>query len=90
MKLHQFPDNNEIAYKISLGAVTDITAPNTRWETVTRRQVREMFVRFIQASPELWPHAREEQIDQFNIERRKLNRPAVKAEILRELEIAHA
>jgi hypothetical protein len=87
MRLDQFTDNQVIAYKISLDAVNDITAPNTRYETVTRRQVREMFIKFIKASPELWPRTRDEQIDQFNRERQQLRRPAVKPEILKDLEI---
>ncbi len=89
MRLDQYPDNNETAYKISLGAVKDITAPNARWETVTKRQVREMFTKFVQASPELWPRTRDEQIEEFNRERRQLRRPAVKPEILSDLEIAY-
>jgi hypothetical protein len=87
MRLDQFSDNNDIVYSVSLEAVTDITAPLTRLENVTKRQVREMFQKFILASPELWGRAREDQIFEFNQERRKCRRPWVSPEILRDLEI---
>ncbi len=90
MRLEQFPDNNDIVYRVSLEAITDITAPLTKLENVTKRQVREMFQKFILASPELWGRAREDQILEFNQERRKCRRPRVAPEILRDLEISVA
>ena len=87
MKLDQFPDNHQIAYKVTLEAIKDITAPSTKFETVTKRKVREMFQKFILASPELWQHNREEQIREFNLQRQAARRPVVAPEILRDLEI---
>ncbi len=89
MKLDQFPDNHEIAYKMTLVTNRDITAPLTKSENVTKRQVRAMFQKFIQASPELWQNSRAEQIDEFNSQRRKLRRPVVRPEILMDLEISY-
>jgi hypothetical protein len=89
MKLDQFPDNHQIAYKVTLEAVKDITAPTTRFENVTKRKVREMFQRFIQASPELWPRSRADQISEFNSQRRAVHRPLVAPEILKDLEISY-
>ncbi len=87
MLLDQFPDNNDIVYTVSLEATKDITAPITRFENVTKRQVRHMFQKFLLASPELWGRAREEQIFEFNQERRRCRRPWVPPDILRNLEI---
>jgi hypothetical protein len=88
MRLDQFPDNHEVVYKVKLGTVRDITTPLTRLENVTKHQVRKMFQKFILASPELWQRSRVEQIDEFNSERRRVHHPAVKAEILADLEIS--
>jgi hypothetical protein len=89
MKLDQFPDNYEIAYKMRLATNRDITASPAKLDNVTKRQVREMFQKFIQASPELWQNSRAEQIDEFNAQRRKLRRPVVAPEILEDLEISY-
>lgn len=89
MRLDQFPDNHEVVYKVKLGTVRDITTPLTRLENVTKFQVRKMFQKFILASPELWQRSRVEQIDEFNSERRRVNHPAVKPEILVNLEISY-
>lgn len=68
--LDEFTDNDEVAYEVPLGRVGDITAPRTQKERVTKRQVREMFMRFVQNSPELHGHPRDEQIREFNLARR--------------------
>lgn len=86
--LDQFPDNDEIAYEVPIGRgywaakPGDITAPLTRFERVTKRQVREMFVRFVQNTPELHHMPRDEQIRQFNLSRRDAKQPKIKAELL--------
>ncbi len=89
MRLEQFPDNHETVYKVTLGTVRDITSPLTKLENVTKRQVRTMFQKFVQGSPELWQSSRIEQIDEFNFQRRKLHRPVVNPEILMDLEISY-
>ncbi len=81
--LEDFGDNNDV---VSVGdrpgRVGDITAPRTRREVVTKRQAREMFIRFVQNSPELRDLPREEQIRQFNLARRDAGRPPFDPEIL--------
>jgi hypothetical protein len=89
VKLDLFPDNDEVAYRVTLETIKDITTPPTRWERVTKRQVREMFQKFIQTSPELWQSSRIEQIDEFNSQRRQLRRPVVAPGILMSLEISY-
>ncbi len=66
----------------------DIVGTAGRMEIVTRGQVRRMFEKFVQASPELWPRMRSEQIAEFNAERRKLRKPMVEPALLLELEIS--
>ncbi len=88
MRLDEFPDNHEVAYKMRLATNRDITTAPPKLENVTKREVRKMFQKFVLASPELWQSSRAEQIDEFNAERRKLRRPVVAPEILKDLEIS--
>ncbi len=87
MKLDQYSDNYQVLYKVSIGTNRDITGVGPKTEHVTKRQVRHMFQKFIQASPELWTLTRAEQINEFNAERRKLRKPVVSPQILIDLEI---
>lgn len=86
--LDQFADNDEIAYEVPIGRTYwahkpgDITAPLTQMERITKRQVREMFVRFVQGTPEVQALPRDEQIREFNLSRREANQPKVKTELL--------
>jgi very-short-patch-repair endonuclease len=89
MKLNQYTDNHEIAYRVTLEVNQDITAPLTKTENVTKQRVREMFQKFMLASPELWQHTREAQINEFNQQRQKARRPKIKPEILNDLEIIY-
>ena len=88
MKLDQYSDNYQVLYKVSIGTNRDITGSGPKTEYVTKRHVRHMFQKFMQASPELWPLTRAEQINQVNTERRKLRKPVVSPEILVDLEIS--
>ncbi len=88
MKLNQYPDNYQTVYKVPMGSNNDITGPSGRVENVTRFQVRKMFEKFVQASPELWSRPRTEQIAEFNTERRKIRKPMVAPDLLLDLEIS--
>jgi hypothetical protein len=61
---------------------SDPTAPLTQFERVTKRRVREMFVSFVQNTPEMHNKPRDEQIRQFNLSRREANQPKIQAELL--------
>jgi hypothetical protein len=80
--LEQFTDNDETAYEVRLGRVSDITAPRTQKERVTKRQVREMFAKFVLSDHELHDKPRSEQIREFNLARQDARRPLVSPEIL--------
>ncbi len=88
MKVHQYPDNHLTVYKVPMEGNKDIVATAGRVEIVTRGQVRRMFEKFVQASPELWSRTRSEQIADFNAERRKVRKPTVEPGLLLELEIS--
>jgi hypothetical protein len=83
--LDQYQDNDEAAFSVLQDGTRDITARVTRRETVTKRQVREMFIKFVQNSPDLRSVLRVEQIVQFNLERRELDLPKVDADVLQDL-----
>ncbi len=84
-RLDDFTDNDEVVIVTGIGVVRDITAPRTQKERVTKRQVREMFMRFLQSSPELHDKPRDEQIREFNLARQDARRPQVNPEILSDL-----
>ena len=83
--LEEYPDNDEAAYEVVVGGITDITAPISRRRTVSKREVREMFLKFMRSSPELTQLPREEQIRQFNLFRREVSCPRIETDILADL-----
>jgi hypothetical protein len=84
--LNEFADNDEGAYAVTVGgSYRDITAGTSRRQAVSKREVREMFTKFLRASPELLEFSRDEQIRQFNLERQEIKRPKIDEEILRDL-----
>ena len=85
--LDEFPDNEEPAYEVLVGGVRDITARASSKYTVSKREVREMFVKFLRSSPELMKTAREEQIRLFNLSRREAKSPKIDAGILEDLSV---
>ena len=88
MKLNQYLDNHQTVYKVRMQGNKDIVGTSGRMENVTRGQVRSMFEKFIQASPEQWSRTRTEQIAEFNAERRKIRKPMVEASLLMDLDIS--
>ena len=83
--LEEYPDNDEAAYEVVVGGITDITAPISRRRTVSKREVREMFLKFMRSAPELTQLPRDEQIRQFNLFRREASCPQIETEILADL-----
>jgi len=83
--LEEYPDNDEAAYEVVTGGITDITAPISSRHAVSKREVREMFLKFMRSSPELMQLPREEQIRQFNLFRREVSCPRIEPEILMDL-----
>ncbi len=86
--LDQFTDNDEIAYQVPIGRVfwehrsSDPTAPLTKFERVTKGRVREMFIKFVQNTPEVHDKPRDEQIREFNLARREGKQPKIESELL--------
>jgi len=83
--LDDFADNDEAAYAVVVGGNWDITARASTRQTVSKREVREMFIKSLRSSPELMQLPREEQIREFNLSRREAKSPKVDAETLEEL-----
>jgi hypothetical protein len=70
---------------VVVGGTRDITARPGSRQTVSKREVRQMFVKFLRSSPELMELPRDEQIRQFKLSRREVRSPKIEAEILEDL-----
>jgi hypothetical protein len=91
-QLDDFDDNDEVAYVFTEHSGREKTHQDITIRTygevkVTRREVREMFIQFLQNSPELQALPRREQILQYNLERREVKKPKVEADILLDLHV---
>ncbi len=84
-RLNDYEDNDEAAFEYMPGVYQDITTPVTVKRAVTKREVRQMFIKFIQTSPELKDLPREEQVRAFNLERQEAKLPKVDYEVLQDL-----
>jgi hypothetical protein len=83
--LNEFPDNTEPAFEVPEHGVHDITAPVPGGRAVSKREVRQMFIKFMQTSPELMKVPREQQIREFNSCRSGARCPKVDPIILADL-----
>ena len=89
LKFEDHTDNHEVAFSIRAGGTRDITQ-TAKAGQATKGEIRELFIKFLQSSPEFHDLSREEQIREFNILRREVRRPKIDAEILLELHVPEA
>ncbi len=83
--LDKFQDNADPAVEVRDRGNHDMTAPIRGRQAVSKRVVREMFVKFMQSSPELRTLPREQQIAEFNRCRREAHVSGVDPDILEDL-----
>ena len=89
--LDEHDDNDQIAYSIAIGEsfrgsrLGDVTRPNTKVVHVSYRQVREMFIKFVQEHPEVQGKPRDQQVREWNLVRAEDKQQKIDAVIVAEL-----